>query len=51
MGARGNSGVILSQIVRGAADALAETDDLARVLRSSERCRYRAVKRRSKGRC
>src|SRR5439155_1303673 len=28
MGARGNSGVILSQIVRGACDALAESDDL-----------------------
>src|SRR5689334_23401362 len=27
MGARGNSGVILSQIVRGATDALADTDD------------------------
>ena len=31
MGARGNSGVILSQIARGACDALAESDDLAGV--------------------
>ena len=30
MGARGNSGVILSQLVRGAMEALAEKDDLAR---------------------
>ena len=39
MGARGNSGVILSQIVRGATDALAETDDLARAFRVGERRR------------
>ena len=32
MGARGNSGVLLSQIVRGAAESLAESDDLARAL-------------------
>ena len=30
MGARGNSGVILSQIVRGAAEELRESNDLAR---------------------
>ena len=35
MGARGNSGVILSQIVRGAAEVLAASDDLARVFRSA----------------
>ena len=35
MGARGNSGVILSQIVRGATDTLATDDDLARVFRSA----------------
>src|SRR5881409_1981052 len=35
MGARGNSGVILSQIVRGATDSLAESDDLGRALRSA----------------
>src|SRR5262249_28728476 len=34
MGARGNSGVILSQIVRGAAESFRESDDLARALRS-----------------
>ena len=32
MGARGNSGVILSQIVRGACDALAETDAPVKVM-------------------
>jgi DAK2 domain fusion protein YloV len=49
MGARGNSGVILSQIVRGAADALAETDDLARVFRSANDAAYRAVKKPVEG--
>jgi uncharacterized protein len=49
MGARGNSGVILSQIVRGAADALAETDDLARVFRSASDAAYRAVKKPVEG--
>src|SRR5204863_5362816 len=44
MGARGNSGVILSQIVRGACDALAESDDLALVFRSASDAAYRAVK-------
>jgi DAK2 domain fusion protein YloV len=44
LGARGNSGVILSQIVRGAADALAGTDDVARVLRSASDAGYDAVR-------
>src|SRR4029077_5173636 len=42
MGARGNSGVILSQIVRGAAESLRESDDLARALRSASDAAYRA---------
>jgi len=49
MGARGNSGVILSQIVRGACDALAESDDLARVFRSASDAAYRAVKKPVEG--
>ncbi len=49
MGARGNSGVILSQIVRGAADALAETDDLALVFRAASDAAYRAVKKPVEG--
>ncbi|HET7129596.1 MAG TPA: DAK2 domain-containing protein [Gaiellaceae bacterium] len=49
MGARGNSGVILSQIVRGACDALVETDDLARVFRSASDAAYRAVKKPVEG--
>jgi uncharacterized protein len=44
MGARGNSGVILSQIVRGAAEVLASSDDLARALRSASDAAYRAVR-------
>jgi hypothetical protein len=44
LGARGNSGVILSQIVRGACDALAESDDLARAFRGASDAAYRAVK-------
>jgi fatty acid kinase len=44
MGARGNSGVILSQIVRGAAEALRESDDLAAALRSASDAAYRAVR-------
>jgi uncharacterized protein len=48
MGARGNSGVILSQIVRGAAEALAEADDvdeeaLVRAFRAAADGGYRAV--------
>jgi hypothetical protein len=49
MGARGNSGVILSQIVRGATDALAESDDLARAFRSASDAAYRAVKKPVEG--
>ena len=43
MGARGNSGVLLSQIVRGAAESLAESDDLARALRRASDTVYMAV--------
>jgi dihydroxyacetone kinase-like predicted kinase len=43
MGARGNSGVILSQIVRGAAESFAESDDLARALRRASDTVYAAV--------
>jgi DAK2 domain fusion protein YloV len=49
MGARGNSGVILSQIVRGATDSLAESDDLARAFRSASDAAYRAVKKPVEG--
>src|SRR5206468_11624386 len=49
MGARGNSGVILSQIVRGAAEALAangqvDAQTLARSFRSASDAAYRAVR-------
>jgi DAK2 domain fusion protein YloV len=50
MGARGNSGVILSQIVRGVADGIAETSaeidarTVARALRSASDAAYRAVR-------
>ena len=43
MGARGNSGVILSQIVRGATDSLAESDDLGRAFRSASDAAYRPI--------
>jgi hypothetical protein len=56
MGARGNSGVIFSQIVRGAADVLGETeepmidaDDTARALRGASDAAYRAVRRPVEG--
>ncbi len=49
MGARGNSGVILSQIVRGAAESLAVSDDLAAALRSASDAAYRAVKKPVEG--
>src|SRR5215831_7098202 len=49
MGARGNSGVILSQIVRGATDSLARSDDLARAFRSASDAAYRAVKKPVEG--
>jgi DAK2 domain fusion protein YloV len=56
MGARGNSGVIFSQIVRGAADVLGETDapaidadSAARALRGATDAAYRAVRRPVEG--
>ena len=49
MGARGNSGVILSQIVRGATDSLAVSDDLAKAFRSASDAAYRAVKKPVEG--
>ncbi|HZD88334.1 MAG TPA: DAK2 domain-containing protein [Gaiellaceae bacterium] len=55
MGARGNSGVILSQIVRGAADVLAGAPDgidpqlTARALRGASDAAYRAVRRPVEG--
>ena len=49
MGARGNSGMILSQLVRGAAESLAGEDDLggpalARALRRASETAYAAVR-------
>ena len=49
MGARGNSGVILSQLVRGAAEALGDVDEvdaagLARALRGASDAGYAAVR-------
>ena len=54
MGARGNSGVILSQIVRGAAEALGEAErvdaeTVCRALRSGCEAAYRAVRRPVEG--
>jgi len=56
MGARGNSGVIFSQIVRGAADVLGETNEpridaqsAARALRGASDAAYRAVRRPVEG--
>ena len=49
MGARGNSGVILSQIVRGAAESLAVSDGLASALRSASDAAYRAVRKPVEG--
>jgi dihydroxyacetone kinase-like predicted kinase len=49
MSARGNSGVILSQIVRGAAEVLAEENDVARALRGASDAAYRAVRRPVEG--
>jgi len=54
MGARGNSGVILSQIVRGLADVLGGTERIdapavARALRSASDAAYRGVKRPVEG--
>ncbi|MCW2975010.1 MAG: hypothetical protein JWM06_291 [Actinomycetia bacterium] len=56
MGARGNSGVILSQIVRGAADVLGEASSAtidaraaAQALRGASDAAYRAVRRPVEG--
>jgi fatty acid kinase len=55
MGARGNSGVILSQIVRGVADVLVESRNgidpalTARALRGASDAAYRAVRRPVEG--
>ncbi len=49
MGARGNSGVILSQIVRGAAESLAVSDDVAGALRGASDAAYRAVRKPVEG--
>jgi DAK2 domain fusion protein YloV len=44
MGARGNSGVILSQAVRGAAERLRESDELAPAFRGASDTAYAAVR-------
>jgi DAK2 domain fusion protein YloV len=49
MGARGNSGVILSQIVRGAAESFAESDDVAGALRRASDTAYGQVARPVEG--
>jgi DAK2 domain fusion protein YloV len=54
MGARGNSGVILSQIIRGAAETLrtdgeVDTHTLARAFRSASDAAYRAVRQPVEG--
>ncbi|HEV8687002.1 MAG TPA: DAK2 domain-containing protein, partial [Gaiellaceae bacterium] len=54
MGARGNSGVILSQIVRGFAEVVGEAEELdaptlTRALRSASDAAYRAVRRPVEG--
>jgi fatty acid kinase len=49
MGARGNSGVILSQIVRGACEALARDGTLAQTFRSASDAAYRAVRKPVEG--
>jgi DAK2 domain fusion protein YloV len=54
MGARGNSGVIFSQILRGAAEVLGaaerlDPDTLARAFRSASDAAYRAVRRPVEG--
>jgi DAK2 domain fusion protein YloV len=54
MGARGNSGVIFSQIVRGFAEVLAEREEIdgatvARAFRSASDAAYRAVRRPVEG--
>ncbi|HWB23483.1 MAG TPA: DAK2 domain-containing protein [Gaiellaceae bacterium] len=49
MGARGNSGVILSQAVRGAAEMLRDSDDIAGALRGAADAAYRAIKKPVEG--
>src|SRR5258708_28899329 len=49
MGARGNSGVILSQAVRGAAEVLRGTEDLGAALRGASDAAYRAVRQPVEG--
>jgi len=49
MSARGNSGVILSQIVRGAAEVLADSDDLVRAFRGASDAAYAAVRKPVEG--
>jgi DAK2 domain fusion protein YloV len=49
MGARGNSGVILSQIVRGAAEAFALDENVAEAFRSASDAAYRAVRQPVEG--
>ena len=49
MSARGNSGVILSQIVRGAAETLTTSDDLARAFRGASDEAYAAVRKPVEG--
>jgi DAK2 domain fusion protein YloV len=54
MGARGNSGVILSQIIRGIGESLAAEDSIdgravARVLRAGSDAAYRAVRKPVEG--
>ena len=43
MGARGNSGVILSQIIRGAAESFAGSDDVASALRCASDTAYAQI--------
>jgi fatty acid kinase len=49
MGARGNSGVILSQIVRGAGEALGEDRTVAEAFRAASDAAYRAVRQPVEG--
>jgi dihydroxyacetone kinase-like predicted kinase len=49
MSARGNSGVILSQIVRGAADVLAEEIDIPKAFRGASDEAYAAVRKPVEG--
>ena len=49
MSARGNSGVILSQIVRGAAEVLGEGGELHEALRGASDAAYRAVRKPVEG--